>query len=155
MIEEREITEVELDEFFRRVEPVLSRALAAGFGFAAGHDAAAEALTYARRNWSKVARLDNPAAYLYRIGGRRALGQRRRRDQPSLLPVLSEIGDHRVEPGLGAALEALWSRRGRGAALGDCSGEVAAVVQIEDQAAINNDGHLESDGLIDDATDPG
>ena len=111
MIEEREIATVGFEEFFRRVEPVLSRAFAAGFGFAIGHDAAAEALTYAWRNWAKVAGLDNPAGYLYRIGERWAL-RHRRRDQPLLFSAPGDVGEHRFEPGLGPALEAL-SRRQR------------------------------------------
>ena len=108
MIDEQPVDAVTLDsfdDFFRTFEPKLSRALAAGFGFEAGRDAAAEALAYAWRNWPRVATMDNPQGYLYRVAERSAMrSQRRRRElfttpnssdgapfEPALAPALSRL----------------------------------------------------------------
>lgn len=99
------VTLVSFDDFFRSFEPVLSRALAAGFGFEAGRDAAAEALGYAWRNWPRVSTMGNPQGYLYRIAERSAMRTRRRRQavftvpnptdglpfEPALAPALSRL----------------------------------------------------------------
>lgn len=99
------VTLVSFDDFFRTFEPKLSRALAAGFGFEAGCDAAAEALGYAWQNWPRVSIMANPQGYLYRIAERSAMrSTRRRRDvfalqnqsegaafEPTLTPALSRL----------------------------------------------------------------
>lgn len=68
------------DSFFRVNEPLLRRALVAGFGGDAGRDATAQALEYAWRNWSRVRQLDHSVGYLYRLGERWARRHRRRLD---------------------------------------------------------------------------
>ncbi len=61
------------DDFFTTAEPLLRRALVGGFGPDVGREATAEALAYGWTNWDRVAGLDNPTGYLYRVGERWAL----------------------------------------------------------------------------------
>ncbi len=61
------------DEFFKTAEPLLRRALVGGFGPDVGREATSETLTYGWKNWDRVAGLDNPTGYLYRVGERWAL----------------------------------------------------------------------------------
>ena len=91
-------------DFFRVMQPRLSYALAAAYGFEVGHESAADALTYAWENWSKVRSMDNPGGFLYRVGQSKA---RRYRRPSSLFPAVSDLGIPDVEPGLPRALELL------------------------------------------------
>jgi DNA-directed RNA polymerase specialized sigma24 family protein len=102
------VTSVSFADFFRIFEPKLSRALAAGFGFDAGRDAAAEALGYAWRNWPKVSIMDNPQGYLYRIAERSAMRSRRRRD---VFPLAQSSDATSFEPALAPALSRLSLRQ--------------------------------------------
>lgn len=97
------------DDFFRSFEPVLSRALAAGFGFEAGHDAASAALEHAWRQWPRVATMDNPQGYVYRIAERAAMRSRRRRRAPFAASNPPD-GTH-FEPALQPALSRLSLRQ--------------------------------------------
>lgn len=93
------------EAFFRAAEPLLSRALAAGFGFDLGRDATAEALGHAWRRWDRVAGMENPTGYLYRVGenwARRQLGRR----TPSFAEATG-AEPAAFEPALGPALAAL------------------------------------------------
>jgi RNA polymerase sigma-70 factor (ECF subfamily) len=68
----------------------------------------AEALAYGWEHWDRVAGLDNPAGYLYRVGCNRG----RRSRQPLLLPDPPPVhGEPLVEPGLPAALAKLTDRQ--------------------------------------------
>ncbi len=122
------------DEFFKTAEPLLRRALVGGFGPDLGREATSEALTYGWKNWDRVAGLDNPTGYLYRVGERWALRYLdqtpRHLDRPGRS---SDNGDARsqvgpsgagsgpvgdgtdvpsnIEPGLAAALETLSLRQ--------------------------------------------
>ena len=91
-------------EFFRVMQPRLSYSLAAAYGFEVGHEATADALTYAWENWSKVRALDNPGGFLYRVGQSKA---RRYRRSTGLFPAVSEQGMPDIEPGLPRALSVL------------------------------------------------
>jgi DNA-directed RNA polymerase specialized sigma24 family protein len=99
----------DFDSFFRAFEPILSRALASAFGFNVGRDAAAEALGYAWRNWTRVSTMANPRGYVYRVGARWAARQRRPRVGALFAPA--DQSDGRFEPGLGAALSTLSLRQ--------------------------------------------
>jgi DNA-directed RNA polymerase specialized sigma24 family protein len=103
------VTLVSFDDFFRSFEPKLSRALAAGFGFDTGRDAAAEALGYAWRNWPRVSTMDNPQGYLYRIAERSAMRSKRRRRE--LFATPNSSGGAWFEPALAPALSRLSLRQ--------------------------------------------
>jgi DNA-directed RNA polymerase specialized sigma24 family protein len=145
MIDEQPVDVVEVisfDDFFRSFEPVLSRALAAGYGFEAGRDAAAEALGYAWQNWSRVSAMDNPKGYLYRIAERSAMrGRRRRRDVFAVSPSTEGVA---FEPALAPALSRLAVRQRQAvvlvAAYGLTHAEAAALLGV---AASSIQNHVE------------
>ncbi|MEM8708987.1 MAG: hypothetical protein AAGE98_21175 [Actinomycetota bacterium] len=56
--------------FFAEAEPKLRPALIARYGGELGRDATAEALAYGWQHWDRVAAMDNPVGYLYRVGER-------------------------------------------------------------------------------------
>lgn len=96
------------EAFFRRAEPLVRRALVAGYGPELGREAAAEALSYGWRNWERVRTMENSTGYLYRVGEGWARRQQRRR--PVGFPPV-EIIDAGYEPGLGPALNSLTARQ--------------------------------------------
>ncbi|MCP3912376.1 MAG: sigma-70 family RNA polymerase sigma factor [Actinomycetia bacterium] len=65
-------TQIGFDEFVAEHEPQLRRALVARLGMDRGREALTEALLYAWRHWDRVATMDNPVGYLYRVGTSRA-----------------------------------------------------------------------------------
>jgi hypothetical protein len=88
-------------DFVRNTEPRLRVALGAAFGPERGREAAADALAYGWEHWDRVAAMDNPAGYLYRVGANRAKAMRK--PPIALRPV--EVGsDPWIEPGLPTAL---------------------------------------------------
>lgn len=101
---EAESTESEggFEAFFERVEPPLQRALVAAYGAELGREATAEALAWAWEHRGRLATLDRPVAYLYRVGQSRI--RRRRVRVPFLRP---DERDPAVEPGLMRAVQAL------------------------------------------------
>jgi RNA polymerase sigma factor (sigma-70 family) len=102
---------VGFDAYFRVAEPLLRRALVAGYGSDVGRDATAQALEYGWRNWTRISELDDPTGYLYRVGDRWARRHRRRLSPPRF--VSNERDSERLfEPGLADALARL-SRRQR------------------------------------------
>lgn len=64
---EIEAPEQAFTAFFREAEPRLRRALTAAVGAEAEPDAAAEALSYGWQHWDRIAAMDNPVGYLYRM----------------------------------------------------------------------------------------
>ena len=99
------------ETFTRFVEdsgPRLTQALVASLGGEVGREMAAEALAYGWEHWERVAGMENPAGYLYRVGRNR--GRRIRR--PLLLPDPPPAhSEPLVEPGLPAALAGLSNRQ--------------------------------------------
>ena len=94
--------------FVKQTSPRLTQALIARFGGEVGREMAAEALAYGWEHWDRVAGMDNPAGYLYRVGCNR--GRRVRR--PLLLPdPAPSQTEPLVEPGLPAALMRLTDRQ--------------------------------------------
>jgi RNA polymerase sigma-70 factor (ECF subfamily) len=94
-------------DFVRETEPRLMHALAAALGAQRGLDATADALAYGWEHWDRVGAMENPAGYLYRVGYRRGIRQRRR-------PILPTVEPHEmpwIEPGLPAALAALTTKQ--------------------------------------------
>ena len=88
------------------VEPKLRRALIARYGRERGREATAEALAWAWQHWSRLEGVENPVAFLYRVGQTRS----RQRQAP---PIVERPGsdDSLFEPGLAAALAALPERQ--------------------------------------------
>lgn len=56
------------EEFFARAERPVRFALCARFGFEAGREATAEAFAFAWEPWERIAAMDNPEGYVYRVG---------------------------------------------------------------------------------------
>jgi DNA-directed RNA polymerase specialized sigma24 family protein len=129
------------ERFFREFEPVLSRALAAGFGFEVGREAAAEAMARAWQRWREVSTMDNPHGYVYRIAERIAIRDRRSRDVFAPAPPLA---GQLFEPALGPALNRLSVRQRQAvvlvAAYGLTHSEAAGLLGIR-ASSIQN--HLE------------
>lgn len=87
----------------------LRRAFAGPLGVDGAAEATAEALAWAWANRKRLARMDNPVGYLYRVG--RSRTKRQRRLQPRPLPNPAELVVPDVEPGLVPALLALTDRQ--------------------------------------------
>jgi DNA-directed RNA polymerase specialized sigma24 family protein len=96
----------DFEAFVKDIEPRLSRALAAAYGFEDGRDATAEALAYAFEHWDRLQHIANLPGYLFRVGQSRS----RRRRQPVVFAV-PDSTDHAFEPGLPAALGTLTARQ--------------------------------------------
>ena len=79
----------------------------AAYGSDRGHEATAEALGYAWEHWKRIAGMDNPVGYLFRVGQSRT--RPRKRVSPRLLwdPVGADTREQLFEPGLPRALAAL------------------------------------------------
>lgn len=93
--------------FVEEVEARLRYALVAAVGRERGREAAAEALAYAWEHWERVASMENPAGYLYKVGRSHA---RRRGLRPRFeAPTESRIPD--VEPALVKAVKQLSERQ--------------------------------------------
>lgn len=94
------------EEFVADYEPRLRRALVATYGSERGRDAAAEALAYAWEHWGDLRGIGNLPGYLYRVGQSKS----RRRRTPVVFSI-PDHSEHRVEPGLAAALRSLPQRQ--------------------------------------------
>ncbi len=95
------------EAFLETVRPRLGRAFVAGYGLERGQEALAEALAYAWEHFDELAAMENPAGYLYRVGGSRT----RRRRYPTGLPAPEALGLPSVEPKLAIALADLTDRQ--------------------------------------------
>jgi DNA-directed RNA polymerase specialized sigma24 family protein len=138
---DQETRPISFEAFFAEAEPRLRVAAAAAFGSDVGPDAAAEALAYGWEHWDRLAAMENPAGYLYRVARSKA---RRLRTRPVVLPPVAVDAAPWVEPGLPAALASL-SERQRVAillvhSLGWTQSEVAGLLGIS-QGAVRT--HLE------------
>lgn len=69
----------DVSDLFEREYERLVRSLGVAFGAEAAADAVQEAFIAADRGWSKVATLDNPAAWIRRVAINRLLNRRRNR----------------------------------------------------------------------------
>ena len=93
--------------FMREVQPKVLVALAAAFGPDAANDASAEAFAYAWEHWDRVAGMENPAGYVYRVGRSRI----RPRKPVALCPPIPHNPIPLVEPKLIPALRRLSPRQ--------------------------------------------
>lgn len=94
------------EAFVERVKPGLLQALIATYGPVDGREATVDALSWAWEHWDRLADVDHPVGYLYRVGQSAT-----RRFLPRPVPTrLAEILETRfpdVEPGLMPALARL------------------------------------------------
>lgn len=95
-------------EFHNEAEPRLRRALIARYGGEVGREATAEALAYAWERWDRVAAMDNPLGYLYRVGQSRS---RRLWPRRSVFSTPQAATLPWIEPGLPGALDKLSARQ--------------------------------------------
>ncbi len=115
------------DEFVRGHEPRLRTALVLLYGPDAGREAAAEALAWAWEHWDRVAVMDAPVPYLFRVGQSRT---RRIRRRTSAAPFRTEatVDAPWVEPALGRALNDLTAQQRTCTVLVHCFGWTLAEV---------------------------
>lgn len=92
--------------FVEAVEPRLRRALIARYGRDQGLEATAEALGWAWEHRERMAAVDQPVAYLYRVGQSRS---RRRKER--LFLERDVFREPEVEPRLSAAVSRLSERQ--------------------------------------------
>jgi DNA-directed RNA polymerase specialized sigma24 family protein len=122
-------------------ESKLRQALIAACGGEVGREVAQEALAYGWEHWERLADMENPVGYLYRVG--RNLSRRRR---PSVVIFVEVPYDTtpEIEPALPGALAALSTRQRTAVMLVHCFqwtlSEVAGVMGISKTAVQN---HLE------------
>lgn len=76
---------IDVEVFLASVRERLERALVARFGIDDGLEAADEATAYAIEHWDRLAGMDNPAGYLFRVGQTYGNRLQRRWQRPNLL----------------------------------------------------------------------
>ncbi len=86
--------------------PRLQRAFVAVYGSERGEEATAEAVGYAWEHWKRVAAMDNPMGYLFRVGQSRTR-PRKLRSARAMWVAPVDSGERLFEPGLPAALATL------------------------------------------------
>jgi DNA-directed RNA polymerase specialized sigma24 family protein len=86
--------------------PRLQRAFVAAYGSERGHEAAAEALGYAWQHWKRIATMENPIGYLFRVGQSRTR-PRRRLPLARMWSPAEGSAEALVEPGLRNAMTEL------------------------------------------------
>ncbi len=96
----------DFDAFFREAEPRLRRAYGGRLVPHRVGDAVGMALEFAWTNWDRVAVMEYPVAYLFRVG----LSKSRRRKE-GLLPAPPPGGSAHVEPALISAMQQLPGRQ--------------------------------------------
>ena len=106
MVASTEQASVAFSEFFSENEPILRHALVACCGPEVGREAAADAFEYAWCHWDRVASMEHPVGYLFRVG--RSAAKKYRRApvvadppvdaslpwvEPDLVPELRRLSD--------------------------------------------------------------
>lgn len=95
---------VRFETFLAEHRARLVAGLVAAYGPEVGQEAASEAMAYGWQHWDRLAVMDNPVGYLYRVGQSAA----RTHLRPSgFLPQRPAPGLPDFEPGLAPALESL------------------------------------------------
>jgi RNA polymerase sigma factor (sigma-70 family) len=119
--------EQEFARFVQEAEPRLLRALVGAYGSEVGREATRDALLYAWERWDQVSTLDNPVAYLYRVGQSRSRTYQR---EHVWFPEVSQKDLPDVDPRLPSALRQL-SQRQRAAVV------LLFVVELSEREAAN------------------
>jgi DNA-directed RNA polymerase specialized sigma24 family protein len=97
------------EAFFERSEPRLRAAFTAQYGADLGREATAEALAWSFEHWDRVAAMEHPIAYLYRVGQSRTR-RLRRRWRPAVSRE-STAATPEIDPRVTRALAALPERQ--------------------------------------------
>jgi DNA-directed RNA polymerase specialized sigma24 family protein len=97
------------EDFFVRTEPRLRAALTSRYGAELGREATAEALAWSFEHWDRVARMEHPIAYLYRVGQSRTRRLRRRASPGFACDTSTPMPE--VDPRVAVALRALPERQ--------------------------------------------
>lgn len=92
------------ERFVASKGPVLRHAFVARYGPDVGSDVTADVLEYGWGHWATVAKKENPAGWLYRVGQSRS---RRYLRRAGALPAVASNPIPDMEPGLPALLETL------------------------------------------------
>jgi DNA-directed RNA polymerase specialized sigma24 family protein len=95
------------ETFVHTAAPRLQRAFVAAYGSERGHEAAAEALGYAWEHWNRIATMDNPLGYLFRVGQSRTRPRKRLPLARMWAPADASGESALVEPGLQDAMAEL------------------------------------------------
>jgi len=93
----------DFDAFVARERPRLEAVLLAHYGAEVGREAAADALAHAWEHWDRVATMENPVGYLYRVAQsstRRHLRWRRKVVLPTVPTDLAATIDPRLPEAL-------------------------------------------------------
>ena len=121
------------EDFVRTHEARLRTALVLTYGPDAGREAAAEALAWAWEHWDRVALMEAPVPYLYKVGQSRTRRIRRRTPSAPFRTVATDEAPW-VEPSLGQALNDLTGQQRTCTVLVHCYGwtlsEVAAALDL-------------------------
>ena len=96
----------DFEAFVERVKPTLLQALVATYGPVDGREATVDALSWAWEHWDRLADVDHPVGYLYRVG-QSATRRFLPRPVPARLAGILETQFPDVEPGLLPALARL------------------------------------------------
>jgi DNA-directed RNA polymerase specialized sigma24 family protein len=96
----------DFDVFFREAEPRLRRAYGGRLAPHCVGDAVGTALEFAWKNWDRVALMEHPVPFLFRVG----LSKSRRRKQ-GRLPASPPLEMGHVEPALISSMQKLPSRQ--------------------------------------------
>jgi DNA-directed RNA polymerase specialized sigma24 family protein len=94
------------ERFFQQTEPRLRRALMATYGFEAGREATADALSWAWEHRDRLDEISSPTRYLYRVG--QSSLRRRKLRAPF---ARTEWSEPWIEPELAGALRGLPHRQ--------------------------------------------
>ena len=94
----------DFERFFRDCEPRLRLALVAAFGAVDGRAATSDALSWAWENWERLADMQNPCGYLFKVG---RTSIRRERWRPVQLLPAGAVDPVDVVPELLPALRRL------------------------------------------------
>jgi RNA polymerase sigma-70 factor (ECF subfamily) len=94
------------ERFVDRHEPRLRRALGAAYGALLGAEACAGALSWAWETWPRADGLDNPVAYLFKVG-RSTLRLDRVKEEPSAVVPDRTVDASPSDPDLVGALDRL------------------------------------------------
>lgn len=101
-------TEAAFTEFLKNHGPGLRHAFVARYGPDVGCEVMGDVAVYAWEHWKKVARMNNPSGWLYRVGQSRS---RRYLRRPIRLPAPQRESNPVVEPALPRLLESLPDRQ--------------------------------------------